>query len=427
MRKLFFLGLLFFCSQLTAQKMNKATKLLSQAVENQISIFGDFSTRSSEKDSSYSDKARRYIADSYKKWGLTPINIAGYIQAFNINEGRQINNLTSFLVNNMALSLHEEYYPLSYCAEIKDNSYPSLAIMEAGVPWFINIESILKGIISEDDTSISIEHYKKIHAKITTLAAKMKEQGATGLILYETSDKRLRLFDGQDNRNTASLPIIFITKQGWNKYFPDPAASYEIAYSIQIEPKNRIENNIIGVIDNKAGETIVFTTPYDLRTNSNSTIIMMELARQLQQNLYNKYNYIFINKSLDKQPESFKNEVIASLNNAGFKNNYRIHIGTMNQFNPPTLAVMGLTAASGWSNYFKADKNEPVKVEFVASNEVFKAEVMGTEALIYCFDGSSVAPENGEIHQKKEDIKLVANGMACLINKLTSVIAIANK
>ena len=72
--------------------------------------------------------AMQYIAAQFQKDGLQPKGTNGYIQEFEINEGKKFSDTGNvFTVNDKNLELKKDYYPLSYSANASSEGSASMA------------------------------------------------------------------------------------------------------------------------------------------------------------------------------------------------------------------------------------------------------------------------------------------------------------
>src|SRR2546430_1344134 len=63
--------------------------------------------------------AMQYISEQFKKDGLAPRGTNGYIQEFDIDEGKQFTEgKNSCNINGQALEVKDDYYPLAYSKNI---------------------------------------------------------------------------------------------------------------------------------------------------------------------------------------------------------------------------------------------------------------------------------------------------------------------
>jgi len=88
--------------------------------------------------------ALEYIIDQYKAIGIEPKGNEGFDQVFEINEGKQIDPTTKFLVNGKELVITTEYFPLTYGAQKTVKGSPAMALNERGQPWFRDLKEVLE-------------------------------------------------------------------------------------------------------------------------------------------------------------------------------------------------------------------------------------------------------------------------------------------
>ena len=60
--------------------------------------------------------AMQYIVDQYRQIGLEPKGSDGYMQEFEINEGRQVDDISFLKVDGKTLVLSKEYFPMAFSA-----------------------------------------------------------------------------------------------------------------------------------------------------------------------------------------------------------------------------------------------------------------------------------------------------------------------
>ena len=88
--------------------------------------------------------ALAYIVQQYQQIGLQPKGKEGYVQTFEINEGKQITAATNLIVNDHALEQNTEYFPLCYSAQKSVKGNPAMALNEKGQPWFKDLKEVLE-------------------------------------------------------------------------------------------------------------------------------------------------------------------------------------------------------------------------------------------------------------------------------------------
>jgi len=252
--------------------------------------------------------AMQYISEQFKKNGLEPKGTNGYVQEFDIDEGRQLtddkNRLT---INGKALEPKTDYYPLAYSANGAAEGEASLDLGEKGEPWFFDVKDVL-------EENKNNPHFD-IGDAIKKEARRDKERGATALVVINRSKAVDNIqFNKNDTAAPLLLPVVFITADGFKKYFTDANATYKITLQVNIAPKKRKARNVAGYIGFNAPQTVILGAHFDhlgygedgnsldgpgqihngADDNASGTAALIELARLLQHTTAHNNNYLFI-------------------------------------------------------------------------------------------------------------------------------------
>ena len=254
--------------------------------------------------------AMEYIINQYKQIGLDPKGANGYVQEFEINEGRQIDGITYFKIGDQQLRLNEDYFPLSFCATKAVKGAPAMALTESNQPWFKD----LKELLEENKTNPHFDIEEAIKKVANDAAAKK----ATALLLFNSSTIIDNVqFNKNDRSAAAPIPIIYLTKEAQQKYFSDYTATLQLAFNIAFSDKIRKARNLVGFINNNAANTVVLGAHYDhlgfgedknaLDTgqqihngaddNASGTAALIEVVRLLKKKAPLNNNYLIINFS----------------------------------------------------------------------------------------------------------------------------------
>lgn len=254
--------------------------------------------------------AMEYLVEQYNQMGLESKGSSGYMQEFDINEGKQVDTSTHFFIGDKNLVLNEDYFPLAYSATKLVKGTPAVALAETGQPWFKD----LKDVLEENKSNPHFDMEEAIKKMANEAAAKK----ATALFLFNSS---AMVDNVQYNKNDKTLPlaipIIYLTKKAYQTYLSDYTATLKTAINIAFSNKIRKARNIVGYINNNATTTVVLGAHYDhlgygedknaLDTNhavhngaddnASGTAALLELVRILKKKSPTHNNYLIIHFS----------------------------------------------------------------------------------------------------------------------------------
>ena len=317
--------------------------------------------------------AMQYIIEQYKQMGLEPRGSNGYIQEFEINEGRQINATTLLKVEGKTLQLTTEYIPLAFSAMKTVKGSPAIALSEVKQPWFKD----LKEVLEENKTNPHFDIEEEIKKQVNTVAAK----GATALFVYNTSTVVDNIqFNKNDQSEKTKIPLLYLTKQGYEKYFSDHAATLDIELNISFSDKSRKAKNVAGFINNNAANTVILGAHYDhlgynedkhaLDTghiihngaddNASGTAALIELARMLKKSAPVNNNYLFINFSAEELG-LLGSKYWVEHPTVTITPNYMINMDMVGRYDTAhKLTIGGYGTSPIWGEVFAAEKNNLV-------------------------------------------------------------------
>jgi aminopeptidase YwaD len=315
--------------------------------------------------------AMQYIISQYKEMGLEPKGTNGYIQEFEINEGKQVDGVTILKVEGKPLLLNTDYIPLAFSANQKVTGSPAMALSESKQPWFKD----LKEVLEENKTNPHFDVEEEIKKTVNTVATK----GATALFIYNTSPLTDNIqFNKNDKTAFVKIPVIYITKEGYRKYFSDNTATLPIELNIRFSDRNRTARNITGFINNNAPTTVILGAHYDhlgygedknaLDTghiihngaddNASGTAALIELARMLKKNAPAHNNYLIINFS-GEELGLFGSKYWTEHPTVNITPNYMINMDMVGRYDTAhKLSIGGYGTSPTWGSVFAAEKND---------------------------------------------------------------------
>lgn len=365
------------------QKLTKAYNLTQVNLKNHLNYLSDDSLEGRRAGTRGEKLAADYISSMFKQYGLTPIGTPnGFFQEFEIADGKKVSDESFFSVNDKKLKPGKDYFPLNSSANIpvlSDNVTPSLS--EAGHPWFLDIAEILAD--NKDNPHFDIKN------AIVTNCEKIISKGATAVFVHNSSNINDNLFfDAKSKEENLKSPIVYITKECMDKYFPDPSDTYNVQLRIMIISATRKTQNIIGFKDNHAPFTLVFGAHYDHlgygedgnsmnRTgapmihngaddNASGTAALIEISRLLSTQKKNSFNYLFIAFSAEELgllgSKYFVEHPTIDLNTINYMINMDM-IGRMSD-STRTITIGGYGTSPSWNDILnKTKSNFRVKLD----------------------------------------------------------------
>lgn len=306
---------IFYCLLITtqfayAQKIKKADKIIIADLQTHEAYLASDELEGRRTGSKGEKLAYEYISKEFAKAGLQAKgNDGGYLQEFEVNDGKMVSPASHLLINGNDLVLDKDYFPLAYSCNASLTAVGSLALQENGSPWFYDLKEL-------EEANKNNPHFD-LNDAIKTKASDAAKKRATGFFIYNTSAVADDLkFDAKAKSEPSAIPVIYITKTGKDKYLKDETASLDIQLKIAIVDKKRYGHNVIGYIDNSAASTVIIGAHYDhlgygedhnsLYTgtmpqihngaddNASGTAAVIELSKQLKASKLKNNNYLFI-------------------------------------------------------------------------------------------------------------------------------------
>jgi len=362
-----FCWLLIFSFQISnAQKLKKADKVIVANLQTHIGYLADDKLEGRRTGTAGEKLASDYISNVFSKAGLIAKGDGGgYLQAFEVNDGKAVSPSTHFFINGNDLKPTIDFFPLVYSPNTSLEATSSLGLQESGGPWFYDLKEML-------ETNKNNPHFDLADA-VKSKAIEVAGKGAIALIIYNSSTIEDGLtFDVKSKETLSKIPVIYITKTAKESYIKDEAATLDIKLKVLIEEKKRTGHNVIGFINNNAANTIIVGAHYDhlgynedhnsLYTgadpqihngaddNASGTAAILELSKMLAASKFKNNNYLFI---------SFSGEELGLFGSKYFtehpsidltKANYMINLDMVGRLNDSThgLSIGGYGTSPTW-------------------------------------------------------------------------------
>lgn len=256
MSKLFLYGFLLCPFLGFAQKFKKADALLLQNLQSHVQFLASDQLEGRRAGSAGEKLAVNYLVEAYQKMGIMPMGTDGYLQSFPIAEGKQFAENAFLKVNQQPLQLGIDFFPISNTAVANFNANAAIALEEANHIWFKDLQDVL-------DENTQNPHFD-MQTWLYNTATHAKQKGAVAIFLYNSGSLIDNIqFNKFDTTKALDLPMLYVTKEGFKKYFPDESNTYTISANIIFSSLKRTAQNVIAFIDNHAPNTIILGAHLD--------------------------------------------------------------------------------------------------------------------------------------------------------------------
>jgi aminopeptidase YwaD len=441
--KYFFCLLLVTAQSAIAQKLKKADKLVLTGLQAHINFLASDKLEGRRTGTTGEKLAYEYIGSEFAKAGLVPKGDNGtFIQAFEVNEGRQINTSTHLIINGFDLEIEKDYFPFVFSPNSSVEAAPSISLRESGTVWFWD----LKEKLQENKTNPHFDITEAIIAKVADVATK----GATGLIVYNTSTVADNLkFEAKAKPDMVKIPVLYVTSTIKKKYLYDETATLDIKLKVDISDKKRTGHNVIGFADNGAAQTVILGAHYDhlgygedhnslftgstpqihngADDNASGTAALIEMGKMLKASKLKNNNYLFVSFSGEELglfgSKYFTEHAPIALTAA----NYMINMDMVGRLNDSThgLNIGGYGTSPLWAQLL-SEKDNFFTVKFDSSGtgpsdhtSFYRKDI----PVLFFFTGV-----HGDYHKPSDDAdKINYNGELQVVKYIYNIIDAANK
>jgi len=363
MRRLALFLVVLFPFLLNAQKLKRADKVLIQNLENHIKFLASDELEGRRAGTAGEQKAVDYIIAQYQKAGIQAMGSNGFIQSFPIDEGKKLTANSFIKVNKQSLLLDSSFFPISNSGSGNLKSMASVSLNEAKQIWFKDVNDVL-----EENTS---NPHFDINEWLLTTAKETKQKGGTALFLHNSGTivDNIQYYKF-DTAKALPIPVVYITKKGFSKYFSDELNTYEIEANIEFEYASRTAHNVAAFIDNHATNTVILGAHLDhlgynedhnaldinnnIRNgaddNASGTAALIELAKALQKKSPKNNNYLILHFSGEELGLFGSKYWLEHPTYAG-NYNYMINMDMVGRYDTARkLTVGGFGTSSKWAN-----------------------------------------------------------------------------
>ena len=385
MTRFLFVSLLCF-NLVKAQKLSKSDNQLITYLKSHVEYLSSEGLEGRRAGTQGEKLASEYITSKFKEVGLVPKGINNsFLQPFTINDGKKILPNTVFKINQALLDPTKDFFPLPFSANTNlQKALTSPSLMEKDQPWMVDL--------AQDLTDGASSPHFDINNLIAEKIKKAIEHKSSALILFNSSQTVDNIyFEKKDKTETSPIPVIYITKDAYLKYFKESEASYDIEYAVEIGDAFRSSNNVVGYIDNNAPLTIVLGAHFDhlgygedgnsmLRgtqhmihngadDNASGTSALLELAFLLKKIKSKQYNFLFIAFSAEELGLNGSKYFVEHPTVDLSKVNYMINMDMVGRLNDSSRVITlgGVGTSPQWGERIAAVKNSYLKFRYDSS------------------------------------------------------------
>lgn len=296
----------------TAQK--KADRKVAKQLQADISYLASDELEGRRTGTAGERKAADYIEQWYKREQIAPYKNQ-YRYPFSFTDGREVAGATVIRVNNAALKLNDDAFPLPFSGNkhVSGDILPD--VMEQGNIWLMPLYSDQE---QTNDKSFDAEKYMFEHARDAI------KQGAAGVVFFDGIGAKSDIsFNRQSIYEPLDVPVIFISYNAYQKYIKQADQRNGISFDINVAVKKaeRTGTNLAAYIDNGAPYTAIIGAHYDhlgygedgnsllanakkehqvhhgADDNASGTAAVLEIAKWVKNKKLSNYNYLFLNFS----------------------------------------------------------------------------------------------------------------------------------
>lgn len=420
----------FFAS---AQFTKRADKVLVKNLEAHVQFLASDALEGRRAGSVGEQKAVDYIISQYQGLGIEAAGDQGFIQAFSIDEGKKWSPNAYLHINDQALTIDKDFFPLSNSGTGAFQSDAAIVLNESRQVWFKDLGELLEENKSNPHFDMQDWLYK--------IAESVKEKGATALFLYNNSALVDNIqFNKYDTLKALALPVVYFTKEGFAKYFKDETGTYEVDASVQFEHPKRTAHNVVAFIDNHATNTVILGAHLDhlgynedrhgldlnqdihngADDNASGTAALIEMAKALSKKSPKNNNYLIIH---------FSGEELGLLGSKYWlehptKNvqaNYMINMDMVGKYDSARkLTIGGFGTSSKWESILKTTTtNLLTHLDSAGTGPSDHASFYRKDMpVLFFFTGS-----HSDYHKASDDAeKINYKGEAAIVHMIQSII-----
>ena len=252
--------------------------------------------------------ASKYISEAFRLAGLQPKGTDGYLQLFEVQEGKKPSTDSYLWIQGDTLKSDKDYFYFPWSGSQPIQGEPIPGLREVAAPWFIDLSEGIQDNASNPHFDLALYVYEQ--------SKKASDAGANALILYNTHAAGDKLsFNPKDRSDALKIPVVYLRKEAATRYVMADKGGIRIQGKVAFVEHVRRGYNVAGYIDNKAEKTVVLGAHYDhlgygednnsrhtgvpaihngADDNASGTAMLIELARLMKTKKSQKNNYLFL-------------------------------------------------------------------------------------------------------------------------------------
>ncbi len=335
------------------------TKQLRKNLKEHVTYLADDRLEGRRTGTAGEQLATQYIIHQFQADKLMPYFNNGYIQPFEVHDGRMISPKSYISINGRNLQLNQDYFPLSFSGngEIETKG-------ESNSLYIFDLAQLLY-------TNHSNPHFDIEAALLDALKIAVNQKASMMIVTNSSLFKDGLSFDSSSRTPVASIPVVYFKKEALESFKNNNQNMLKA--KIDVIEKTRIGHNVVAYIDNGAAQTIILGAHYDhlgygedrnslyvgktpqihngADDNASGTAALIELGRLLKKAPYKNNNYILAAFS-GEELGLFGSKYFADHINNIEKINYMINMDMVGRLNDSTrgITIGGYGTSPQWSS-----------------------------------------------------------------------------
>jgi aminopeptidase YwaD len=435
-----FLSFLFVTG--SAQKLSKSDKITHANLQAHVTFLADDKLEGRRTGTKGEEMAALYISTYFEKCGLLPKGTNGFLQGFEVNEGKQVLASTILVFDSEQLKQGKDFFPLAWSVNGSIEAVASPGLLESDGPWFWDVKDIL-------EENKSNPHFD-INSALREKEKAAAQKGATAIFFYNsgTIADNIR-YDAKDRSALSTIPVVYCGKSLTEKITKDLSHTFDVKLKIEQGDKIRKGNNVVAYINNNAPTTIVLGAHFDhlgygednnsrhtgsaaihngADDNASGTSALLELARLLKTGGSKNSNYLFIAFSGEELGLYGSRHFVENPTVSLTEVNYMINMDMVGRFNDSskTITVGGVGTSPSWGKLLYAEKKMPFAIKVDSSGtgpsdhtSFYRKDI----PVLFFFTGLHT-----DYHKPSDDFdRINYNGELLVVNYITRLVARTEK